>query len=103
MRRLGAGHRAAERLSPASPPRSTGRTASCHTLASRRSLWRGVRSGEPLPARSSRTSPGGAPTRRMRRLVAADAQLDHLDVVRDLVAAATPVIEPTAVGGVDLD
>jgi ATP-dependent exoDNAse (exonuclease V) alpha subunit len=41
--------------------------------------------------------PTDAPT------VASDAQLDHLDVVHEFVAAATPVIEPTAVGGVDLD
>lgn len=35
--------------------------------------------------------------------VTAGAQLDHLNLVRELVAAATPVIEPPAVGGVDLD
>lgn len=34
---------------------------------------------------------------------ATDAQIDHLDLVHELVAAATPEIEPTTVGGIDLD
>jgi hypothetical protein len=93
-----------ELFSLVSPPRSTGRAACWHT------------SGEPplsLPGRETWRAAAGEIESYVARwgvdpretpAAATDAQLDHLAVVRELVAATElPIQRVAAVGGVDLD